>query len=311
MAEISIGAAVGEGFELIRKRPWTVVGWGATQLGISLLGLLIMFPAMAAIYGPMIKSMMAGAPPTPPNPADMSGVMQMQALSYLYDLISLFGSALLYCAVFRSVLHPQQSRFAYLRVGAAELFLFLLLVGGAIAFFIGLIAVMIPIGVVAAIMFGLHAAALGTIVSLVGGLAAIAAMVFILIRVSLIGPMMVDDGQFHFADAWALTRGKVAPLFALALVILLIVLAIELVLGVAFLALGFGVLSAVAGGVASVPTFFQQGPGVVLPKLVPFLAVAGLVGIPIAGCLLAIMGAPWARAYRDLKPMRDVAETFA
>lgn len=311
MAEISIGAAVGEGFDLIRRRPWAVISWGAAQVGFTLVGLLILFPAMASIYAPMMKSMMAGGTPTPPSPGDMSGFVQIQALSNLFNLVSLFVNSVIYCAVFRAVLHPERSQFAYLRVGAPELFLFLMLIASAIAFFIGLFAAMIPIGIVAAILFGLHAGPVGAIFAAVAGVAAFVALVIVAIRMALIGPMMVDDGQFHLTEAWALTRGRVASLFAVGLVVFLILMVVEIVLGLIALAFGFGVLATLAGGLSHLPAFFQQSPAAILPKLIPLLVVGGLAGIPVAGGLLAIMGAPWARAYRDLKPPRDLAETFA
>jgi hypothetical protein len=50
---------------------------------------------------------------------------------------------------------------------------------------------------------------------------------------------------------------------------------------------------------------------VLLGRLAPLLVVLAVVGVPLYGCVLAITGAPWARAYRDLEPRGDVAETFA
>ncbi len=41
------------------------------------------------------------------------------------------------------------------------------------------------------------------------------------------------------------------------------------------------------------------------------LAIMAVLWVPLSGCLAAVMGAPWARAYRDLRPKRDIAETFA
>lgn len=310
MAEISIGAAVGEGFNLIRSRPGVVISWGLVQLAVSLIGFLIMGPLLASVYWPIIKAAMAGAPPGS-MPFNASNATRMEGLIYLFDLVSVFASSVIYCAVFRAVLHPERSQFAYLRVGAPELFLFLLIVGAYIAVLIGMVVAMIPVGIVVAILFGVHAGAVGALVGVAAAVAIVVALVILSLRVSLVGPMMVDDGQFHLTEVWALTRGKVASLFGMALLVFLILLAAELVLGLAALALGFGVLGALAGGLSHLPAFFQQSPAQFLPRLVPLLIVGVLISIPFMGCLLAIMGAPWARAYRDLRPLRDAAETFA
>ena len=60
--------------------------------------------------------------------AMMPQMMAIQGWIWLLNLISLFMHVVLYCAVFRAVLHPEQSRFAYLRLGICELLLFVLLI---------------------------------------------------------------------------------------------------------------------------------------------------------------------------------------
>jgi hypothetical protein len=309
MAEISIGAAVGEGFALIRKRPLSILAWGALPL--------LVIAASFAVFAPFMMSFFSGAlhgaasPGSPPNPLMIQNMMRMQSLSYLVDLVGAAINAVVYCAVFRAVLHPEAGRFAFLRVGAPEVMLFLLIVGGYLAFLIALVLAMIPVGIVVAILIAAHAGPVAAIVGVIAGIAALAAVIYVLLRISLVGPMMVDDGKFHLTEAWALTRGKVGGLFALGLLVLLILIAAEIVVGLVFAALGFGVLGSLAGGLNNLPVFFQQPPNLILSKLTPLLVVLALIWIPVMGCLLAITAAPWARAYRDLRPAGDISETFA
>jgi hypothetical protein len=307
MAEISIGEAVGEGFALIRRRFGAVMTWGVVQVGVGALLLVLVAPYYLPFMAETLRNARTGAA----APADVQRMIQGESLSQLINLVSLFVNAVISCAVFRAVLHPEQGRFAYLRVGGPELSLFVLIIAGVLALMFGLVAAAIPIGVVAVALVKAHAGAVAAVVGLVGAIAAVVGVVYLALRVSLVGPMMVDDGKFHLTEAWTLTRGKVASLLGLALLLLVLVMACELVVGLVVLGVGFGALGSVAGGLRNLPSLFQQPPAAVLGKLAPILVGLAAIWVPLAGCLLAILGAPWARAYRDLRPARDIAETFA
>jgi hypothetical protein len=191
-----------------------------------------------------------------------------------------------------------------------ELYIGALLIGAYFVFFIGILIIAIVVGIVVAIFAVMHLWPVAIALGIVGLIAVLAASVYVGLRFSLIGPMIVDDGKFHFEDAWALTRGHVLQLFLVALVLVLVVLAAEIVVGLVFVALGLGGLAALAGGLGNVPTLFQQPAGTILARLSPLLVVAAMIWIPVAGAMNAILFAPWARAYRDLKPT-DVSAAFA
>lgn len=308
MAEISVGEAVGEGFSLIRRQPLAVMGWGLLQIGLMGLAFALMAPMYAAIIGQALRQGQAAATVAP---ADLQRMMQAQSMIYLFDIGSFAVGAVTSCAVFRAVLYPAQSRFAYLRLGPAELYLGFLLLAGSFVLGIGIVVAMIPIMIVVFALAAFHAGVVAAIFGVIAGVAAIVVLIYLALRVSLVGPMMVDEGQFRLTEAWALTKGKVAGLLAIALLLLLILLAVELVLGLLVVALGFGAVAVLAGGLQNLPLLFAQSPQTILGRLAPLLVVMGLIWIPLAGCLAAITSAPWARAYRDLRPKRDIAETFA
>ena len=52
-------------------------------------------------------------------------------------------------------------------------------------------------------------------------------------------------------------------------------------------------------------------PAALFSRLLPLFLGGAVLFIPVAGCLSAVVNAPWARAYRDLKPKGDIAATFA
>jgi hypothetical protein len=309
MAELSVGAAVGEGFALIRRSPATVLIWGLAQVGL----LAVVFAVLSPVYIAMFDAVRAGAAGADPQAIQQSmnpAVMQTQSLSYLVDLFEVAVASVMYCAAYRAVLHPDQSQFGYLRVGMSELYVGALLIGGYMAFFIGLLIIALVVGIIVGIFAVMHLVAVAILLGVAAAIAVVVAAFYLALRFSLIGPMIVDDGKFHFEDAWALTRGHVLQLLMVGLVLVLIVIAAEIVLGIVFVALGVGGLAALAGGLGNLPTFFQQPASAVFVRLSPLLVVAALIWIPVAGGMNAILLAPWARVYRELKPT-DVSATFA
>jgi hypothetical protein len=306
MAMISIGDALGEGFGLIRRRPLTVLAWGAVRTLFT----AGVFSLMAPVYVSMFSQMAARARGGVAPPPDMATVMQLQGASWLVSLAGGFVAIVLYCAVFRAVLHPEQRRFAYLRVGAAELFMAVLAVAFYIALFIAMFIVFIPVGIVIAITAAAHAPVIGVLLAVVVGIVSIVALFWLMFRLSLAGPMIVQDGKFHLFDAWALTRGHAGTLFLIVLCVVVILIVIEAVIGAVGIAVGVSFLGQAAGGLKNLPAFFSQPPATIISSLLPALIVAGLFSIPISGGALAIIGAPWARAYRDLA-QPDLAATFS
>jgi hypothetical protein len=307
MAAISIGDAIGEGFGLIRRRPVSVLTWGAARTVFSFSVVALMAPIFMTMFtGALSAAKTGGAPPT----AELASIMQLQGLNSLLSIGGAFLGTILYCAVTRSVLFPEQSRFAYMRVGAAELFLFLLTFGLSIVLVIALVIAFIPVGIVVAIAAASHAPALGVLVGFAVGIAALVFLLWAVCRLAMVGPMTVQDGKFHLFDAWTMTRGHAGTLFLIGLCLFVILFVIGAVIGVVVIALGFGLVGQAVGGFQNLPSFFRQPPATIMASLVPFIVVVGLIQIPITGCTLAIIGAPWARAYRDLAPP-DVAATFA
>ncbi len=296
MAELSIGAAVGSGFELIRHRPLPVLAWGLVEAAFAVSVFALMAPTYAGMFAQMLAAARSGVEATP----DLGHAMQAQGASMLFSLASYFFGAILYCAVFRAVLRPGDGRLAYLRLGSAELFLFLLSVGAYIAFIVVVVIAAVLGGLIVGLLAVSHAGAAAVLVAITFGAALVFAVVYVALRFSLVGPMMVEDGRFHLAESWALTRGKTGGLFLIALSLAGILIAGEIVLGAVLMAVGTGLLGAAAGGLENLPTFFERPPGAIVSAFAPLLALMVLVGIPLSGAILAIVAAPWARAYRDL-----------
>jgi hypothetical protein len=153
-----------------------------------------------------------------------------------------------------------------------------------------------PGGLVIGILIPIFVAAIMVVLAIVG------------LRFAFVGPMIIEDGKFHLFESWAMTRGRVGSLFLIALGVFGIFLLIDLVLLVLVVALGAGAVASL-GGLSQAGALFQQSPQTALMRILPFLAIYAVIMIPVSGCLLAIGGAPWARAYKDLLP--TAADAFA
>jgi hypothetical protein len=307
MGQIAVGEAIGEGFGLIARRPVTILAWGLARVIIAGAAFAVTAPLYMALFG-QIAAQAASGVSTPPN---LAGLQALQGANFLLSLVGLFVGSVLYCAVYRSVLFPDRSAWAFLRLGTAELFYFLFFVGGVIAMIVGMVVLFIPLLIVVGISAATHAPAIGALFMVFGFLGILFLVIWALCRLSMVGPMMVEDSQFHLADAWALTRGHFWPLFVIAVLLIVILIVIEVVLGVIALAVGFGWLAQQAGGATNIRGFFLRPPGEIMSALAPALMIGAVFSIPVSGCLMAILVAPWARAYRDLRPPTDVAATFA
>jgi len=310
MSGISVGAALGEGFGLIRRRPLAVLAWGAVLVALQVATFALFAPYYMAVYGAIFESLAQGTGPLPVAALNSPEIRRMQSLQQLFNIVQLFVAMIVYCAAFRAVLHPERSAFAYLRVGAPELFLAILAVAGVVALVIAMVIVTIPLaiilGIVMAATHGGGAAALIIIPILL--LAMLVVVLFLGVRFAFVGPMMVEDGKFHLFESWTLTRGRVGSLVLLGLGLFAIFLLVDIVLLAVLIGGGVAVVQSV-GGLGPAAALLHGSPQALLAKLAPVLVIYMIVQVPLGGCLVAIGSAPWARAYRDLLP--DTASTFA
>lgn len=304
MAEISIDAAVGAGFSLIRRKPLTVLAWGLVQAA-AMVPFIVAYGVFLTAFLPYAMAHAGTGPTSPADVAGMLGPMLMaEGCLFLAIFVMLGVRTVVLAATWRAVLHPDQHRWAYLRIGKAEGFILLLFIGLAFAGNLVIIP-LIPIMMIAGLLVAFHQWLAAILVGVVGFVALIMAIIYLELRFSVVGPMIVGDGRFHFFEAWTLTRGKAGSLFLVGLCIVAILLAAEMV--IFLLALGFGAagLGLAAGGFGQLQTFFQSPPEAILLKLAPLFVLYAIAAIPIAGGFSAILGAPWARAFRDLSAAAD------
>lgn len=299
----SAGDAAFEGFRVVRRSPMSLVFWSlAYLLFIALVFLAIGGP----LLGVMAEAQRIGATGAAATPEDM-GPMMAAYLSMLPLVIpiSLFFSAILAAAVARSVVEPHRKAFGYLRLGMDEVRVAVVtFVLAVLAFVVYMLLAMLAGligGLAAAAMGGEDAAVLPVIVAM---LVVAAVMIWLFARFSLAVPITVAEKRFAFFDSFRMTKGKTLPIIGMAIIAWIMATIVALLgflvcLPIIFAVGGFGRLTELEGA-SSMEIAQAFGP-----VLIAFLVVQAV----LASLQLAVMYAPFAAAYRDIKGP-DVTSTF-
>lgn len=308
MARFSVTEAATAGFGVIGRKPLAVVGWAlALAVGMvipAILTLLALGPQFQQ-FVQLAMTQKEGAP----DPEVMRQMMQAQsgmtAANLLFWLWSTFVQAVFCAAVFRAVLTPAQSSWAYLRLGAREVWLTLLfVVEQVLLMIVGLVVAMV-IGVLAAVA-GFSGgengmmAAVGT--ALGGAAVAVIVLVWLALRLSMAAPMTFVDNQFRLFESWSLTKGQGWRLLGMALLVIVFIIGVEILVTTVML----GTIFAAGGSIAALhgeggfEAFMARPPLTILREVWPWLAVIGALGALFSAVVHTIFFAPWAAAHRAL-----------
>ena len=300
-SKIGIDAAVLSGFRLIRREPLAVLAWGLVYVLFN----LACFALFAPVYLNAFANAraMAGAAAAGPS-ALTADALRIQGLGMLLGVVGMIMRAIQTCAVSRAVLRPGDRRFGYLRLGTAELCLALIYLGLYFATLIAVLVLVMAFSLLTAALYLAHALQVAVVLDLLAFVAAVSAAIYVSLRLSLIAPLVVEDEKPHFARSWIITRGHAGALLAVALCLFGILIAMEVLLvGVLLFvaAAHLSTLSQGAEGSARVTAFFARSPAAILSAILPYVAGLSVIAVPLAGAAWAIIAAPWARAYVDLR----------
>jgi hypothetical protein len=306
MAKFSATGAATAGFGLIGREPSAVLVWGLVIL-VALVApcfgaVWLIFPDFAAFSG-------FAHPGGVSDEAAISQIMQMQSKMMLFNLLYWVGGTLVQsaiaAAVFRAILEPEQKGLAYLKLGAQELWLALVFLVMGVLAYIAFVAAAVIVAILAVIAYliGAHsgtAAGVGAsvLVAVVLGVAAGGALVWAMLRLSMAGPMTFTERKFLLFESWTFTRGQAWPLLGMVLLLGLIIVALEVVL---YAILGVSAFAFGAGLVSRLGDLAHQPPQAWLSALWPLAAGLAVVLSLLSGPALALVFAPWATVYRDLR----------
>lgn len=306
MARLSIGDALGDGFGLIGRRPLDCVAWGVAYFVLAFLPAMLIFGWVFPDYMALMRDFAA-------NPdaargfqgAPLAMQMKLQAMQPVFLLSTIVGRSVVYSAIFRAVIRPQERGFFHLRLSSAELWVGLVLLVQYVCIWLTMVGLVllatlfwVPTFVAAA-----HNSLSGweIPVGAIGVLAAAAVFIWLVIRFSMAMPMTFAQQQFRLFESWSLTRGKALGLCLLYLVVGVVVMvcifAIEIVCAIlVFTVLGLNL------GEASFQAFIRQPPDQLIAAVAPWVLGIGFVWAIIAGFISAVTVGAWASAYRQLAP---------
>jgi len=268
-----------EGVRMTRRKPLVVLAWAACYFAmLVVLGLVVAFA-----FGGTVR-------------ADLALLSRTNDVRELIDIVArrkgtllpliAFAVALqsvISVAIMRAVVHPQERRMAYLRVGAEEGRQFVVaLVGWVVA----LIVTALPSAVL--VLIGAGLISLGAVetnrwVEVLGAIAVAGLSIWFGIRLSLLSITTFAEGKLSLRRTWALTDHHfwhLLGMYALAFVITFLVSVAQTVVA--------GLILSLSGGATNIVMLALTGLANLL--LAPFFFTVQMV----------VLTAAPARAYYDL-----------
>lgn len=305
MAEWSMGDAVASGFRLIRREPLAFLAWTVIYAVVGLAP-----QAFSTMLSISTLTAAAGAPSSDPT-ALAEAMGPLQALQPFTILAALLNVILLYGAIFRAVLHPEDRGFAYLRISPRELWMVLTMLALVVMYVLAIVALMIPFFIIlGAAAFGAAASGsepsgVGVLIGVVLAMVAVGVIIWAAIRMSLAMPMSFDEKAFRIPEAWRATKGHALRIFGVLALLWLIIVAAQLVL--------FGLGAGAALASTSLPEIerLMQNPMEMFRQVNPVVwAIIAVIWSLFGAWYTTIMAAAMATIYRDIKGV-DPAEVFA
>ncbi len=217
---VTVGDIIGGGFRLVRERIGSLAIWALLYLAMNVAVQYTMRPFLATVMATQ-TARAAGAPPDP-------GAI-FQGVGTMFGVYALFmiGLLVLYTAALRAATRPEESAFAYLRLGMDELRMFGVGVILFVAFMLLYLGLSLVVGLLAGIL-GVAARDQPMVLIVVVFLSVIVifcVLIFFQVRFSLAFALTMLRGKIVVGESWQLTRGKFWTLFGAYLVLFLIVFA--------------------------------------------------------------------------------------
>lgn len=301
MPTFNIEDAAFSGLGLLTRRPGAAIAWALVWAALVAL-VAIPFAGALAAYVTLVAKTGGHFSPFELVPI----APQLGAFGLLMGLGGLVVGAVVSCAVYRAVLEPESSGFAYLRLGDQEIQVMLVnFVRGLILFIINFV---ISITVAMLVILAGDIATLATAIRVLGELILIGVVFWVQLRFSLAGPMTYVDHRFRLFESWTLTKGLIGRLLAVGAI--LMVIGVVVYLAVVSLAIaGCLALWNNAPRPGDVQALLTLPPAQWLAALAPFIAlIAGMV--VLAAAILTPIGlAPWPQIYRTLNGEGSSAST--
>ena len=291
----SASDAAFEGFRIVRRRPLSVLVWALAYVVFFAVGFLLVGQSVISVMTQIEALEQAGGSPTMTDFAPIMGAYGT-IFGVAWPLSILLGTVLS-TAIARAVVRPKDSALGYLRLGIDEM---RVLGAMVVQFLLLMVYYAVVGGVCVGLGFYAHSSGQGWawLACVLVGLTGFLALIWLIVRLSLTVPIIVAEGRFTLFGSMPVTRGRFWPL-----------------LGMALLAGIMSIVVAFLGGLIAMPiALLTGGPLVaqletvdglptieILMRLAPALIATGVFNAIVSALQLAILYAPFAEAYRQIK----------
>ncbi len=207
--------------------------------------------------------------------------------------IHLAFQSILTCAIYRAVLHSEEEGGGYLRIGADEVRMAVLIV---IVCAIWTLAIFLLsfVSILAASTLGLVGSPIVAVLGFAITMAALGVVIWVLVRLSLAGAITFSDRRIQVMASWRLTQGRFwSLLWSYFLAFLLWLLLVGLI------ELGSGLLFALVGRFLGVD-LRHLDPASADPLIFAAILLTSAGTALLWTCTTLFMNAPPAEAYREL-----------
>jgi hypothetical protein len=286
--------AVFEGFRVVRRQPLALVFWALFYAAIMAAAFAMIGPSLIGFVTATEQLEQSGATPTM---EDFAPLFQMMGLLFAVLLpASLITSAMMHAAIARSVLRPGESAFGYLRLGMDEV---RVLVVSVVLFLVFMVLMAVSsglIGVAVGMTVAAEAPALWLLVVLLV-LATIALFAWLFVRLSLAIPITMAERRIAIFDSFGFTKGRFWPLLGMAL----LAWVLSMVVGLLGSLVAMPLELATGGGIKALEGLEDESLQVILQSAWPAIGAWILINAVMSALQVAVVYAPFAAAYRDIK----------
>jgi hypothetical protein len=282
-----------EGFRVVRRKPLVLLWWAAFYLVSFALIFLVAAGPIAGLMAAVSDLESAG---TVATPEDFEPIMMAYAsiLPLVLPLGILVG-AVLNAAIARSVLEPGKSAFGYLRVGMDEV---RVAVVSLVLMIVIWLAALVSFGVAGAVGGAMAGADVpgGPLIMVVLFLVATAFLIWLSVRLSLAVPITVAEKKFAFFDSFKVTGGRIWSLIGMAVIAFVMTMVVGILTSIIFFPITMGL-----GATIDWQSLEGMDAMGILQAVGPMILVAIVLQAISSSLSAAVMYAPFAAAYRDLK----------